>query len=303
MNFDLTILGSGSALPTSRRYSTAHALKVYERFFLIDCGEGTQLQLRKAKIKLSRINHIFISHAHGDHVFGLFGLLSTMNLLGRTAVLNIHVGPDVQKILNFYFDQFSEGMQYKVVVNIINNRSFNLLHSDKNLEVYSFPLKHRVPAWGFLFNEKEKDANIVKEVITKYKLSIKNIVSIKRGNDFITDTGERIPNAQLTVPAMPPRSFAFCSDTAYYERIIKWVEGVDLLYHEATFANADRKIAKQTDHSTAQQAASIAKKAGVKKLLIGHFSNRYSDLDLLLREAREVFPETYLAEDLETHTI
>jgi ribonuclease Z len=303
MNFDLTILGSGSALPTSRRYCTAHALSVHERFFLIDCGEGTQIQLRKSGVKLSRLNHIFISHLHGDHVFGLFGLLSTFNLLGRKSDLQLFGPADLQKIINFYIEQFTEGMQYKIIFNPITTRNYNLIFTDNHVDVYSFPLKHRVPTWGFYFLEKEKELKLKKDTVDKYQLSIKNIIHIKKGNDFVSLNGEIIPNADLTIPPSKARSYAFCSDTAYYERIIKWVEGVDILYHEATFASAERKIAKQTSHSTAQQAATIAKKAGVKKLIIGHYSNRYKDLEVLLREARDIFPETYLAEDLEIHSV
>ncbi len=303
MNFDLTILGSGSALPTSRRNPTAHALEVHEHFFLIDCGEGTQLQIRNAKLKLSSLNQIFISHLHGDHIFGLFGLFSTLNLLGRRNELQLFGPPGLQQIVEFYEQTLTEGNQYKISVVPIHSRGFTCLFSSKKVEVFSFPLKHRVPSWGFLFLEKEREPNIRKEMVERYHLKPLDILQLKKGNDFITSEGNTIPNAELTIPASAPRSFAFCSDTAYYERIAAWIEGVDLLYHEATFANSERKIAKQTGHSTAQQAASIAKKAGVKKLLIGHFSNRYKDVSLLLREAKEVFPETYLAEDLEVHGI
>jgi ribonuclease Z len=303
MNFDLTILGSGSALPTSRRYSTAHALNVHERFFLIDCGEGTQIQLRRAKVKFSKINQIFISHLHGDHIYGLFGLISSFNLLGRNADLQIFGPPDLKKVLDFYSTQLSEGLQFKLIFTPITNRSFSLLYEDKQVEISSFPLKHRVPTWGYHFTEKERKPNINKQLISKYNLSIEEVVKIKNGSDHTTFDGKVIPNSNLVFKPKPVRSFAFCSDTAYYERIIKWIEGVDLLYHEATFANAERKIAKQTGHSTAQQAASIAKKAGVKKLLIGHYSNRYKDLEPLLREAKEIFPETYLAEDLDIHMV
>lgn len=303
MNFDLTILGSGSALPTSRRNPTAHALQVHEYFFLIDCGEGTQLQIRNAKLKLSSLNQIFISHLHGDHIFGLFGLFSTLNLLGRRNELQLFGPPGLEQIVEFYEQSLTEGNQYKISVIPIHSRGFSPLFSSKKIEVFSFPIKHRVPAWGFLFLEKEREPNLRKEMLEHYKLKPLDILHIKKGNDFITADGTTIPNSELTLPAPAPRSFAFCSDTSYYERIASWIEGVDLLYHEATFANNDRKIAKQTGHSTAQQAASIAKKAGAKKLIIGHFSNRYKDVSLLLREAREVFPETYLAEDLEVHSI
>jgi ribonuclease Z len=303
MTFELTILGSGSALPTSRRYPTAQALNVHERFFLIDCGEGTQLQLRNAKVSMSKINHIFISHLHGDHVFGLFGLLSTYNLLGRKNKLTIHGHPELKNIIEFFYRQFAEELQYKVEISPINSRSFHLIHEDKAVDVYAIPLKHRVTSWGFLFREKEKELNIKKEIIELYNLGVKDIVQIKAGKDFITEKGITIPNNELTKKPPTPRSYAFCSDTAYFERIAKWINGVDLLYHEATFADAERKIAKQTAHSTASQAASIAKKANVGKLLIGHFSNRYKDLTPLLIEARTIFPETYLAEDLDVYKI
>lgn len=303
MNFDLTILGSGSALPTSRRYPTAQALNVLERFFLIDCGEGTQLQLRNSKFKFSHINHIFISHLHGDHVFGLFGLLSTYNLLGRKNDLTIYGHSDIEKIIAFYRQQFAEELQYKIHVVPIGSRNLQLIFEDKVCEVYSFPLKHRVPSWGFLFKEKLREPNIRKDLVDFYKLGIKDILNIKSGSDFITSDGQIIPNSNLIIAAPKPRSYAYCSDTAYYERISKWIEGVDLLYHEATFADTERKIAKQTGHSTASQAAMIAQKASAKKLILGHFSNRYKELDTLLKEAQAIFPNTFLVEDLQTFSI
>lgn len=303
MTFELTILGSGSALPTSRRYPTAQALNVLERFFLIDCGEGTQLQLRNAKFRMSKINNIFISHLHGDHVFGLFGLLSTYNLLGRKNTLTIHGHPEIKSIIDFYYKQFAEELQYKIEIAPINSRAYQLIMEDKAVEVYAFPLKHRVSAWGYLFKEKERDLNIDKEMIQKYDLGIKDILRIKAGENFTDGQGVVIPNSELTTLPPAPRAFAFCSDTAYYERVVKWIEGVDLLYHEATFADAERKIAKQTAHSTTSQAATIAKKANVGRLIIGHFSNRYKNMEPLLVEARSIFPETYLAEDLDTYQI
>lgn len=303
MTFDLTILGSGSALPTTRRYPTAQALNVHERFFLIDCGEGTQLQIRNSKAKLGKLNHIFISHLHGDHIFGLFGLLSTLNLLGRKNDLFIYAHADMAEILLFFKKHFAEGLQFNIFLKNLNNRNLNLIHEDKVVEVFSFPLKHRVPSFGFLFKEKQRQPNIKKDVIEKFNLGIKDIQNIKNGKDFILANGNSIENRDLVIPAPNPRSYAFCSDTSFYERIIPWIEHVDLLYHEATFANADLKIAKQTGHSTASQAAMIAKKANVKKLLLGHFSNRYKELDLLLNEARAIFANTYLVEDLSIYTI
>ncbi|MBN2486948.1 MAG: ribonuclease Z [Bacteroidales bacterium] len=303
MTFDLTILGSGSALPTSRRYPTAQALNVLERFFLIDCGEGTQLQLRNAKVKFGHINHIFISHLHGDHVFGLFGLLSTFNLLGRKTDLYIYGHSDLENITGFFRRQFAEEMQYPIHIMPLKPGALQLIFEDKVCEVFAFPLRHRVPSWGYLFKEKVRGPNIRKELIDIYKLGIKDIIDIKNGKDFTTSEGVVVPNSDLVTAPKPPRSYAYCSDTAYYERITKWIAGCDVLYHEATFADSERKIAKQTGHSTASQAAMIAKKAGVKKLVLGHFSNRYKELDTLLVEARTIFTETYLAEDLQTISI
>ncbi|MBN1117506.1 MAG: ribonuclease Z [Bacteroidales bacterium] len=302
MTFELTILGSGSALPTSRRYPTAQAVNVLERFFLIDCGEGTQLQLRKSKIRLAKLNNIFISHVHGDHVFGLFGLLSTFNLLGRKTELKIFGPQALKEILYFYIQNFTEELQYKIVFNPVDGRTKNLIFEDKVSEVYSFPLKHRVPTFGYLIREKEKLPNIRKEAIEKYNLGVKDILSIKEGNPFHFNN-KKIDPESLIIPSSKPRSYAYCSDTAYYERIIPWIKGVDLLYHEATFQISEKKIARQTLHSTASQAATIAKKAGVKKLLLGHFSNRYAELDSLLKEAQSIFPESYIVEDLDVYSV
>jgi ribonuclease Z len=303
MTFELTILGSGSALPTSRRYPTAQALNVLERFFLIDCGEGTQLQVRKARVKLGKLNTIFISHLHGDHVFGLFGLLSSFNLLGRRNDLTLYGPPGLDNVLGFFRSQFAEELQYKIYFKPLESRTFHQIYEDNVSEVFAFPLKHRIPCWGYLFKEKQKEPNIIKEAIQKYNLGIKDIVKIKSGAEIFTSDGEIVSRGELIIEAKEPRSYAYCSDTAYYERITKWVEGVDLLYHEATFCDADRKIAKQTGHSTASQAALIAKNAGAKKLLLGHFSNRYADLTLLLNEARTIFPNSFLSEDLEVYKV
>jgi ribonuclease Z len=298
MTFDLTILGSGSALPTTRRYPTAQALNVLERFFLIDCGEGTQLQIRNSKIRLGKLNHIFISHLHGDHIFGLFGLLSTFNLLGRKNDLFIYGHPELETILKFFKQQFAEGLQFSIRLKPLVADSLNPIFEDKAVEAFSFPLKHRVPAFGFLFREKARQPNIRKATIEKYQPGVKEILNIKSGGDLVLGDGTCIPNKELIEPAYRPRSYAFCSDTSYYERIVPWIQDVDLLYHEATFANAELKIARQTGHSTASQAAMIARNAHAGKLILGHFSNRYKDLSVLLSEARAIFPNTFLTEDL-----
>jgi ribonuclease Z len=303
MTFELTVLGSSSALPTSVKFPTAQVLNVHERFFLIDCGEGTQIQLRKAKIKFGRINHIFISHLHGDHVFGLFGLMSTFNLLGRKTVLHLYGHSDLQKIVDFYLAQFAPNNLFPIEIHPVVKRKIQLIYEDKAIKVFAFPLKHRVPTFGYLFREITGSPNIRKDCIIRYNLAVKQIQEIKKGNDLILESGEIIPNDKLTERPLIPRSYAYCSDTAVYEKIIPWIKDVSLLYHESTFLNTDRKLAKETTHSTALQAATIASRACVDKLLIGHFSSRYKNTDLLQEEARQIFKNTFIAEELQTYQV
>jgi ribonuclease Z len=264
---------------------------------LIDCGEGTQIQLRKYRIKLGRINHVFISHVHGDHIFGLFGLLSTFSLLERKQKLHVY-GPDVlEDLLLDHLKYFSNELTYDLIIHKINCRHSACILSDHNVEVFTIPLEHRIPACGFLFREQERELNMRKEMILKYNIPVKEIVKIKQGADLTTDNGRIIPHAELTLPPNKPRSYAYCSDTVYSENIIEYIKGVDLLFHEATFSTEDSKMAEITSHSTASQAAEIARRAGVGKLLIGHFSSRYKNIRLLEKQARELFPETYAVND------
>lgn len=297
MSMILTILGSSSALPTSTRNLTAHVLNVDERFFLIDCGEGTQLQMRKYKAKLGRLNHIFISHLHGDHVFGLPGLISTFNLLGRTQALHIYAHPDLKKILGQFLQYFIIKSEFEIIYHPLNQSQFEQIYEDNKLVVYSFPLKHRVPTCGFLFKEKERLRNIRKDVIDYYQIPVRDIIQIKRGEDYITSEGLLIPNEKLTIQTHPSKSYAYCSDTAYLEDIIPYIFNVDVLYHESTYGEEDTLRAKETLHSTATDAATIAKKAQAKKLIIGHFSARYKDADVLVAQARSIFPNTFAAEE------
>lgn len=303
MNFNLTILGSSSALPTSKRFPTAHVLNIHERFFLIDCGEGTQIQLRRLKLKFSKINHIFISHLHGDHVFGLFGLLSTFHLLDRKIELHIFGPPEISILIEFFQSNFAEQLSFKIVVHAINLKTLKEIFHNKQVTVEAFPLKHRIPTLGYIFREHKKQPNIRKDMIEKYKLSLKDIIAIKKGADWRSNDGIIITNKELTLPSYIQRSYAFCTDTLYRENIVPFIKNVDILYHEATFLHQDKKIAKETYHSTTIQAATLAKKARVKKLIIGHFSSRYKDIDMFLNEARTVFPETYTADEGETYNI
>ena len=295
--FELNILGCGSALPTTRHFSSSQVINLRDKLYMIDCGEGTQIQLRRSKLKFSRLNHIFISHLHGDHCFGLPGLISTLGLLGRTADLTIHVQPDGEKIFQPLLDFFCKELPYKVKFNTFDPRQHALIMEDKTLNVYTIPLMHRVPTAGFLFEEKPKSAHIIREMTDFYQVPISQMNAIKNGADFTTQEGETIPNNRLTRPASPPKKYAYCSDTAYYEKIIPIVEGVDLLYHEATFSEEDMARAKETYHSSGRQAAQIAKAANVKRLILGHFSARYPDESLLLQEALSIFPNTVLANE------
>jgi ribonuclease Z len=303
MPFELTILGSSSAIPTFERYPTAQVLNVLERFFLIDCGEGTQIQARRLGIRLGRINRIFISHLHGDHYFGLAGLISTMSLLGFNNDLHIYSHSELINLISPQLGLMKEEMKFQVVFHPMNMKKVQVIFEDDLVEVTSFLAKHSIPTCGFLFREKPKLPNIRKDMIEKYNIPIRNMQEIKKGAGFSTESGETIPHSELTIPAKKPRSYAFCTDTAYYEPIADVIKGVDLLYHEATFQNDKKHLASQTLHSTAEQAATIALKAGAKKLLIGHFSNRYKKLDGFLEEARRIFPETYLAVDGGKHKI
>lgn len=297
----LTILGCSSALPTSERFSTAQVLQMLGRYFLIDCGEGTQMQLRKAKSPFSKINNIFISHLHGDHYFGIFGLLSSFSMLGRKHPLHIFGPKQLQDIISHQTQFFGEDLSFPIVYTATDPlNELMLLYEDKRVEVYSFPLKHRTPTTGFLFKEKGKEPNVRKDAIEQYKLTITEIVAIKSGSDLRTEDGTVVAHQDLVVFPDPPKSYAFCSDTAYSQNTASYVKGASLLYHEATFTDELLSRAKQTLHSTARQAAQVATEAGAERLIIGHFSARYKDLNVFLHEARAVFPNTFLAEDLKT---
>ncbi|PVX52423.1 ribonuclease Z [Balneicella halophila] len=298
MQFELTILGCNSALPTAYRYQTAQVLNVSERFFLIDCGEGTQIQLRRFKTSLQKINYVFISHMHGDHFIGLPGLISSMALLGRTRPLHIFGPRALKEYLDYHTKLFGGRMEFVIDFHLNNPSKKELIFEDKVVEVYSFPLYHgSIPTSGFLFREKRRLANLIKEKLQEYKIPVSQMHRIREGADFINDKGEVVPNEELTIPAPTPRSYAFCSDTSYDERLVPIVKEVDLLYHEATFSEKERELAAKRFHSTAKQAARIALKANVGKLLIGHYSARYPDTTILQEQAQEVFKNTLAVED------
>ncbi len=295
--FNINILGCGSALPTTRHLATSQVVDLRDKLYMIDCGEGTQVQMRRMRVRFGRLAHIFISHLHGDHCFGLPGLISTLGMLGRTGELVVHGPKEVESYLRPVMDLFCRGMEFEVRFNPVDTRSHSLVMEDRSLSVYSIPLKHRIPTCGYLFAEKPKEAHIIREMTDFYQVPVRCMKDIKQGLDYVTPEGEVVPNSRLTRPAAPPKRYAFCSDTAYNRSIIPIIEGVDLLYHEATFAECDLARAKETFHSTARQAAEIARDARVKRLVIGHYSARYEDLSGLHREAEAVFPGTILGNE------
>ena len=293
--FEIQILGCGSALPTTLHMPSSQLVEMNGKSFMIDCGEGTQLQMRKFGARMSKLHSIFISHLHGDHVFGLPGLISTLNLLGRTADLTIYAHQEIEVLLRPVLDFFCKHMAYNVNLIPLEKEGFNLIFENQSIVVYSFPLKHRITSSGFLFKEKDKMRHIKREMIDFYKIPISEINNIKNGANFITFEGKEIDNKLITTPPNPVRSYAYCSDTAYDESILPYIKQVDVLYHESTFAETEKILAEKTAHSTASQAAKIAKLADVKRLVIGHFSSRYRELDRLLDEAKTIFPDTELA--------
>ena len=297
MSFKLTILGCNSAIPTPTKNPTAQLLNADERFFLIDCGEGTQIQLLKNKIKAHKINHIFISHLHGDHYFGLIGLINTMHLLGRTTELNLYAHQQLKEIIDLQFSASNTELKFPLFFHPIPSDKEKVLYEDESIIIHNLVLKHSIPSSGFLFKEKKKARNIIKEKIEEYNIPINEMTNIKNGADFKLEDGKIIANKELTTISKSLHSYGFCSDTTFVEENIETIKGVTLLYHETTFMQDLEEKAKQTGHSTTMDAANMAKRAKVKNLLIGHFSSRYNDLNNLLAETKSVFPDTFLAID------
>ena len=295
--FELHILGCGSALPTTRHFATSQVLNVRDKLFMIDCGEGCQMQFRRSRLKFSRLNHIFISHLHGDHCFGLLGLISSFGLLGRTADLHIYSPAGLEELLQPMLKFFCDNLPYKVFFHAFETKRPTLIYEDRSLTVTTIPLKHRIACCGFLFAEQRTLNHIIRDMVDFYEIPLYELNRIKSGEDYVTADGTVVPNARLTIPADPPRKYAYCSDTIYRESVIEQIKEVNLLFHEATFAQKEQARARETFHTTAAQAATIAKKANVKQLVIGHFSARYEDESVLLEEAQMVFPETILARE------
>lgn len=293
--FSVLILGSACATPTLNRNPSAQLLNVNHQYFLIDCGEGTQLQLRKHNINFNRIHYIFISHLHGDHYLGLPGLIQTMHLLGREKELTIFGPKGLQEIMDVHFKHSKSTLKYPLIIRETNANNGEQIFENANIIVRSFPLKHKIPCTGFVFKQPPHPRRINPKAIEKYNIPKYAINRLKIGADFTDEHGKTIENSLLTHDSLPSFSYAYCSDTAFFEEILPEINKVTLLYHEATFIEKDKKLAHKTLHSTANDAGTIAKKANANSLIIGHFSNRYHDLSVLLEEAQQIFKNTHLA--------
>jgi len=303
MKWELMVLGSSSATPTSERNPSAQVLNCGDRLFLIDCGEGTQMQLRKFKVKFQRIDHIFISHLHGDHYLGLAGLLFTYHLLGRKKGLHIYSNPELREIIDLQLKASGTRLLYSLIFHDIPENKALSLFEDKKIGISCFPLLHRVPTHGFTFRQKIAERNLIKEKIADLEIPIQQLATIKKGGDFTDKYGKIHPNSELTTAPPAPRIFAYCSDTGFNPKIVPYIKNASLLYHEATFMHNMRANADEKQHSTTIQAATIAKKAQVNKLLIGHFSARYDELTEVIEETRTVFPDAELAIEGNTYKI
>lgn len=297
MDFELNILGCGSAKPTTRHQPTSQILNVRGKLFMIDCGEGVQTQMQKMGLSMMNIGHIFISHNHGDHVFGLPGLIGTMDLLGRTSELHVHGPLQVGDFIDYLLKTFYTDIGYNVIFHPVDVHQHALVYEDRSITVHSIPLQHRLPTSGYLFREKPGLPHIRREMIDAFNIPISQINNIKAGASWTTEDGTIIPHERLTTPANPPRSYAYCSDTVYLPHLKDILNGVTLLYHEATYMHERAPRAEQTRHSTALQAAMQARDAKVEQLCIGHFSASLKDENALLREAQSVFPNTILANE------
>lgn len=299
MSTYLTILGFNSAIPTVNSAPTAQLLEMEERHFLIDCGEGTQVQLRKAKSRFSKINHIFISHLHGDHCFGLPGLIASFRLLGRETPMHIYGPKGIAEMLETIFRLTETHRGFEIIYHELSSKQSEKIYEDQRVEVFTIPLKHRIYCNGYLFREKQKPRHLnIKEIIKYPEIETCDYHNLKLGKDFILKDGYVLKNEVLTTDPTKSVSYAFCSDTRYSEEIIPIIQNVDVLYHEATFLHDLSEMAQHTGHSTALEAARIARKAQVGKLILGHFSNRYQDLSVFTDEARKIFAETHLPQQL-----
>lgn len=295
--FRVHILGCGSALPTLKHNPSSQIVEIRGKCFLIDCGEGTQTQLRRSKIKFTRISAVFISHVHGDHCFGLIGMVSTFGMLGRTAPLHIYAPAGFSNIMKMQIDFFCKDLEYEVVFHDVDTNANNIIYEDRSLTVETVPLSHRVPCCGFIFREKQTLPHILRDMTDYYKVPVSQFNNIKNGADWVDEEGNVIPYTRLTTPSELARSYAYCSDTKYLPMLHECLKDVCVLYHESTYSKEDEDMAKMYFHSTAAQAAQVASDANVGKLVLGHYSARYEDENRLLEEAKNIFPNTVLSDE------
>lgn len=295
--FKIHILGCGSALPTLKHNASSQLIEMRGKCFMVDCGEGAQMQFRRSHIHFSKLNAIFISHMHGDHCFGLMGLLSTLGMLGRTSKLRIYAPKDYEPLFKQQVEFFMQTMEYEMEMIPIDTEKQQVIYEDHSLTVETVPLQHRVPCCGFIFREKPTLPHIRRDMIDYYGIPVSQINNIKNGADWTNEDGDVIPNARLVQPADTPRSYAYCSDTRFMPALKEQVKGVTVLYHESTYTAEQEDRAKIYYHSTARQAATIAAGAGVGTLLLGHYSARYNDEKVLLEEAKAVFPNSILTQE------
>lgn len=295
--FKIHILGCGSALPTLKHNASSQLIEMRGKCFMVDCGEGAQMQFRRSHIHFSKLNAIFISHMHGDHCFGLMGLLSTLGMLGRTSKLRIYAPKDYEPLFRQQVEFFMQTMEYEMEMIPVDTEKQQVIYEDHSLTVETVPLQHRVPCCGFIFREKPTLPHIRRDMIDYYGIPVCQINNIKNGADWTNEDGDVIPNARLVQPADSPRSYAYCSDTRFVPGLKEKVKGVTVLYHESTYTSDQEDRAKIYYHSTARQAATIAAGAGVGTLLLGHYSARYNDEQVLLQEAKAVFEHSILSQE------
>ena len=295
--FKVHVLGCGSATPTTKHHPSSQVVEMRGKLFLVDCAEGTQLQLRKAHCRFTQISHIFISHLHGDHCLGLTGLISSFGLTGRTAPLHIYAEGSFEPLFQQMMDFFCSRLSFSIYFHPVDTTVTQIVYEDNDVTVSTIPLDHRVPCCGYLFKEKPTPPHINRDMMLLYNVPFTQIDAIKEGQDFITETGEVVPASRLLIPAAPPRSYAYCSDTRYMPTLHRLIKNVDLLYHESTYDSQYKHLAAAYYHSTAADAAKTAKDASAKKLMLGHYSARYDNEELLKNEAEAIFPNVILAQE------
>ena len=295
--FKIHILGCGSALPTLHHYASAQIVELRGKQFMIDCGEGTQMQLRRSRIRFTKLSAVFITHLHGDHCFGLIGMISTFGLLGRTAKLDVYAPAALEPMLQAQMQLFCHSFDFEVAFHAVDTSKQLVIYEDRSLTVESIPLDHRIPCCGYLFKEKPTLPHIKRDMIDFYQIPTSQINNIKAGADWTTADGEVVANSRLVEAAEAPRSYAYCSDTRYIPTLHERIKGVTALYHESTYGEDNLQRAEKYFHSTARQAAMVARDAQAGQLLLGHFSSRYEDENVLLQEAKEVFENTYLCDE------